>query len=436
MLSKSHNHEVTETLAEISIMINENKPTFTIFANSGGCPQNQLDGAHFYEYLSKNGYAYTSHFQDADVVIVNSCAYRKEKEDQSYQAVIDISKTIKKGGRIFLSGCLPKIAPQRTSSFENSISVIPASNLKQIEEIIDPQFSSWDEIEPNMIPRHVLKFVKPFRSLLNRGLNICRHALPFPAVQHFDHLFMYDHSPKSFFIRTAKGCLGNCTYCAIRFSRGRLVSKPLGKILQEVKRSQCLGKKEIVLTATDLAAYGQDIGLNFADLLTKVLAISDDQYLSLFYANPLWMIRQWERLQPAFKSGRIHFIHISLNGGSERVLLNMNRGYSLAEFEKLVRAIKQTSPQTVLQTQVITGFPGETDQDFDETLHFFRHNYFHNVQVHTFDPRPRTKAATMQNQVQIITRKRRRQQLYNITIASKLRYNLKYICKGFAPAYD
>jgi tRNA A37 methylthiotransferase MiaB len=111
----------------------------------------------------------------------------------------------------------------------------------------------------------------------------------------------------------------------------------------------------------------------------------------------------------------------------------MNRGYTLEEFENLIRSIKQSSPNTVLQTQVITGFPGETEDDFATTLSFFKRNYFHNVQVHAFDSRKGAEAATMSNQISDKVKQKRRIILYRLTLKRKVLYNMKYILRGFQP---
>ena len=109
----------------------------------------------------------------------------------------------------------------------------------------------------------------------------------------------------------------------------------------------------------------------------------------------------------------------------------MRRGYTIAEFETLVSAIKRVSPSTVLQTQIITGFPGESEADFRETIRFLKRNYFHNVQVHAFDPRPGTEATRMTEQVPPGVRRGRRRRLYALTLSAKLRYDLHYAARGF-----
>lgn len=416
-------------------MKNQGK-TFSIYANSGGCPQNQIDGSHLYNYLVVNGYSYTTSLEKADLIVINSCAYKSEKEEQSLAAYQSAVKRAKRDARIVFSGCLPKIAPDRLQGVDSNTIVIPGSELKTMESVVFPDRVSWDGTSTNAIPAPVLTYVKPFRQLLRSALNACRTVLPYEAARHFDRLFMYDHSKDTFVVRVATGCLGTCTYCAIRFSRGRLESRPLPEIMQDIKRAVNLNVNEILLSATDLAAFGRDCGLDLSILLQKVLDIAEKQYLLLFYANPRWMTDIWAKLESLFATQRIHFIHLSLNGGSDHVLQQMRRGYSIRDFEILVRSIKRVSPATVLQTQVITGFPGETEDDFDQTVRFLNENYFHNVQIHAFDPRPGTAAAVMPDQVPVHIRQQRRRRLYRLTLLRKMNYDIRYLANGFNPPID
>ena len=409
----------------------ENRPTFTLYANSGGCPQNQLDGGQIFNYLEASGYEFSDNARDADLIIVNSCAYRHEKEDQAINEYYELRRNAKPGTKIIFTGCLPRIAPGRLNEIGADTAIIPGIDLESIMQVVPPVTSTWRECAPNQIPRPILRYVKPFREFLSSTLAAGRGVLPYSAARHLDRLLMYDHSARTFVIRVAGGCLGQCTYCAIRFSRGKLVSRPVDEVLAEVRKAVSLHVPEILLCATDLAAYGRDIGVDLGFLLREVLSSAPTQYLLLFYANPRWLIDRWDGLEDVFASGRIHFIHLSMNGGSDRVLKRMRRGFTSAEFERLVKAIKRVSPGTVLQTQIITGFPGETDQDVDETLDFLRRNYMHNVQVHAFDPRPGTEAASMPDQVVPEIRRQRRRRVYRLTLAAKLGYDVRYVIRGF-----
>jgi threonylcarbamoyladenosine tRNA methylthiotransferase CDKAL1 len=406
---------------------------FYLFSNSGGCPQNQLDGGRLVRYLESNNYVYTNHIGDSEIIIINSCSYNNLKEKQSFDETLKAHNSVGKKKLIILTGCLPKIAPHLLSDLPENIKVIAGTEIEKIEDVIPPVNKKWEQIPINYIPESLFQYSKNFRRYLYKFLSFLRHALSKKAAYHIDHLLMYDHTPGSFIVEICKGCLGNCTYCVIRHSRGRLKSRPAEEIINEIKTGIETDVKEILLTATETAAYGLDTGTSLSGLLNKILEIIKDQHLLIFYANPRWLIKDWDNLKTIFATGKIHFIHLSLNGGSNSVLKGMNRGYTLEEFENLINAIKKASPYTVLQTQVITGFPGETEDDFATTLNFFKRNYFHNVQVHAFDARKGAEAATMPDQISDKVKQKRRRVLYRLTLKRKVLYNMKYILRGLHP---
>lgn len=406
---------------------------FFIYSNSGGCPQNQLDGGRIVNYLLNNNYTCTKYFTNSDIVIINSCSYNNFKEKQSFDKTLKFYNSGKNKKLIILTGCLPKIALHLLNDLPENIRVIPGCNLNKIEDIIPPIKYNWEQIQINYIPEPLFHYSKSFRRFIYNILSFIRHTLPLKAAYHLDHLLMYDHTPGSFIVEICKGCLGSCTYCVIRHSRGKLRSRPIDEIIKEIKTGIEKDVKEILLTATESAAYGIDIGTSLSSLLKNIIELIDHQHLLLFYANPRWLIKDWDNLKSIFATGKIHFVHLSMNGGSNNVLKRMNRGYTLEEFENLIKSIKKLSPETVLQTQVITGFPGETEDDFKTTLNFFKKNYFHNVQVHAFDPRTGTEAAAMPDQISDEVKQKRRRSLYRLTLAKKVSYNVKYIIRGFQP---
>lgn len=406
---------------------------FYIYSNSGGCPQNQLDGGRIVAYLKHNNYVSTKSFTKCDIVIVNSCSYNNLKEKQSFDKTIKLFKSSRNRKLVILTGCFPMIAPHLLKELPHDIIVLPGCELNKIEDIIPPVNCRWDQVHINYIPEPLFQYSKFFRRFIFNVLSFIRHTLPLNAVYHFDHLLMFDHTPKTFTVEICKGCLGNCTYCAIRFSRGTLKSRPMDEILEEIKMGIEKDINEILLSATESASYGIDIGTNLSSLLIKIIELLKHQHLLIFYANPRWLIKDWDNLKPVFASGKIHFIHLSLNGGSNSILERMKRGYTLEEFEKLIKSIKELSHETVLQTQVITGFPGETEEDFKTTLNFFKRNYFNNVQVHAFDSRAGTEAASLPDQVPDEIKQIRRRVLYRLTLKRKVAYNVKYIIRGFKP---
>ncbi|MBZ0264531.1 radical SAM protein [bacterium] len=402
---------------------------YHIWANSGGCPQNQLDGSHAAAWLEQAGFLWTNSIEESDVVLINSCAYHSEKETESVQKTLEIDKQLSGRGIVVLSGCLPKIAPEKCKQYFPDNIIIPATDIEHLSNFFPLDGKSWDQFRPNQIAEPFFKYEKPFRRLIARHLTNLRKHLDRDKRNHLDRLLMYDHSPDSYVVRIAEGCLGACTYCAIRFSRGKLKSRPMDKIINEVKKGVDSGHDEILLTATELSAWGRDNGDDITTLLKKIFEIPGNFDLLLFYAHPRWLIERLDKLIPLLAAGRIKFIHLALNGGSDRVLNGMRRGYSLTEFRHLAKSIRRVSPGTVLQTQVITGFPGETWFDFVTTLRFFAENYFNNVQVHAFNPRPGTVAASLDGQVNVKIRQLRQGLLYTFTLCQKCIWNAAYMIR-------
>jgi threonylcarbamoyladenosine tRNA methylthiotransferase CDKAL1 len=407
------------------------KGGYFLYANSAGCPQNQLDSAQIAKYLQDIGYFHVKNPRDADLIIVNSCSHREEREVQALNAAKALSIKAKPGARIIISGCLPKIAPDRLKSLSETYEIIPATELKKLEKLIPNTSVSIENCEVNYIPEQFFRYERPFRRFLAKNLGLLRDNLPRRFREHCDRLLMYDHTPKSYIVRVAEGCLGNCTYCAIRFARGTLRSKPFKDVLREVKSGLDSGVKEILLTATELTAYGRDIGTNIAELLSGILKIPGNFKILLFNGNPRWMIDISDKIIPIFSTGRIHFAHLSVNGANEKVLHRMQRGYTLKEFAAFIDSIRNVSPDTILQTEVIVGFPGETQEDFEETRSFFRRNFFHNVRVYAFSERPGTPAEQFPDKIPVSVRNKRRRILYLQTLFQKTCYNVNYIKNRF-----
>lgn len=208
-----------------------------------------------------------------------------------------------------------------------------------------------------------------------------------------------DTGQSFFFIKASTGCLGNCTYCAVRLSRGTTRSKPIEKIVIDFRKGIEKGFKLFYLLGTDLGAYGQDLGYNLADLLKEIVKEIGDYKVGIRNINPYYLKQMLPDLCESFKSGKIFHITCAVESGSNRILGLMGRKYTTEEFKECIGKIKREFPEILIRTQIMVGFPTETDDDFYESIKLVDDIPVDFVEVYKFSKRPGTQAASMNEQI-------------------------------------
>ncbi len=201
-------------------------------------------------------------------------------------------------------------------------------------------------------------------------------------------------SPAVGVMQVGPGCMGACTYCITRFARGRMKSIPVETIVKEIESLALAGAAEVQLTGQDLSAYGMDCGTDLAELLEAIDACDADVLVRVGMMNPATVLPILDRLVRAFRSEKIFsFAHLPVQAGSDRVLQDMNRGYTAAEYCRVVDAFRRTIPDIRISTDFIVGFPTETDADFEDTLSLLRATCPTKVNITRFSVREGTPAA-------------------------------------------
>lgn len=201
-------------------------------------------------------------------------------------------------------------------------------------------------------------------------------------------------------VPVAQGCAGRCTYCITRVARGRVSSYPIDGLVAQVRRHIDRGAREIKLTGQDTAAYGLDCGTNLGGLLRAIDGIPGEFRVRVGMADPLTVYPILDELVRAYDSRKIFaFLHLPVQSGSDDILEAMKREYTVGQFEAIVRAFRARFPDLTLSTDVIVGFPGETDAQFESTLDLIRRARPEIVNVTRFSPRKGTPAAGMTNQI-------------------------------------
>lgn len=362
--------------------------------NTLGCKVNQYESEVMLDLLLSNGFLNCEKGQKADVVIVNSCTVTAQSDSKVRQALRRLKKQ-NPGAVAVLTGCMPQAFPQEMESFEEADIIIGTKNRSGI-----------------------LSYINAFFTERKRIVAITPHE----SGDKFESMAITHFSERTrAFIKIEDGCNRFCSYCIIPYARGRVRSKPLEEITNEVTSLAENGYKEIVLTGINLPAYGQDFGISLCDAVHAVCSIEGVERVRLGSLEP-------ERLDAdviakfAAESKLCPQFHLSLQSGCDRTLKAMNRHYTADEYRQIVSDLRKAFENPAITTDIVVGFPGETDEDFAESLSFAEEIGFSRVHVFAYSRRPGTKAYDMPNQVSPAVKAARSKQMIAATEKSRLNF--------------
>jgi len=367
-----------------------------IYLENYGCSANTHDLEIMLGYLSNYGYIIKNMPKESDIIIINTCGVKKPTEDR----IINRLKTLGKLNiPIIITGCLPKI----------NISAIKSS-IPDYAAILDPY--SVDNII------QALDYIKKG----HYGVKFFSKKPPIKVglpEERINNLIKI--------VPISEGCLGNCAYCCTRFARGRLSSFPIENITEEVDRAISEGVTEIWVTGQDTGSYGKDIGLKLTDLLTDLIEIKGDFRIRLGMMNPNYAKEMIEELDSIYKNNKIYkFLHVPIQSGSDRVLELMNRQYQVSEVEKIIKRFRKSFSDITIATDIIVGFPTESDGDFNRTIEFINKAKPDIVNISKFATRPKTIAGRLP-QIPNNIIKERSKRLSNLCSKISSHVNSKYL---------
>lgn len=330
-----------------------------------GCRLNQYEMDALAAQFKDNGYEVSEQEHNADIVVVNTCTVTNQSNQKSRQAISHATR-VNPGARMIITGCMTEShAGQLQQKFPNATII----NNKAKSAI----FHSVD-------------------SLLKGGS-------PVLSDKDFD-LFSYQSFTEMFHTRSLvkiqDGCDNFCTFCIIPFVRGRAISRPSEKVLENVRDVVAKGAKEIVLTGVNISRYNHE-GLGFSGLLEQILDVEGDFRVRISSIEP-------DRFNDHFFSLVGHpklapHLHLCLQSGSDRILLQMRRMYSVKDYMKIVENVRKKDPLFNFTTDVIVGFPGETEQEFADTMRLSKEVGFGHMHIFKYSVRQNTRAARMPEQV-------------------------------------
>jgi tRNA A37 methylthiotransferase MiaB len=390
----------------------------TFFIFNTGCIRRGLDSIRIYNYLIANGWIFTRDIRSSDLIVLTTCGAVKEKEEGSLHAIKKIIERKSSKSRFLVTGCLAKINPEEIEKL-GDFEYIPTREYEKLDTLLESRIRFKDIPESNTITDNtdVLNYVLAYRFFRNKGslINIFnKYSIHRKFLKGAIHTGQFLENTMNTFkgkpklkivpyynVSIAEGCLGDCTFCAIRFATGKLSSKPKEIIVEEIKEGIKKGHQLIQLVSEDTGCWGIDKGITVIDLFKEIFTVEGDFKLIIIDFNPRWIVKYHKELFPLWQKhqNKIREIFIPIQSGSDKVLKSMHRHYSMTEVRPLLIELNNRLSEVRLRTTVMIGFPGETEEDFEKTIQAMRDINFYEVTLNKYEDRPRTISSHYENKV-------------------------------------
>ena len=356
-----------------------------------GCKVNQYETQAMLNQLLQGGFSACQTGEDADIILLNSCTVTSTSDHK-------VKQTLHKARRehphavIVLTGCMPQAFPELAEDLTDADIVLGNSN------------------RSSLLP-HILQYLSTRQRIIDIVPHQTKEKFESMSVENF-----YERTRA--FIKIQDGCNRFCSYCIIPYARGRVRSKPLDDLIAEVTQLSEKGYKEIVLTGINLSAFGQDINLHLCDAVEAVCAINGIERVRLGSLEPeqlsedvIIRLSKQQKLCPQF--------HLSLQSGCDETLKRMNRHYTTEEYRTIVQNLRNAFDNAAITTDIMVGFPGETEEEFMQSLEFAKEISFSKVHVFAYSQRPGTKACNAPNQITKKVKETRSKQMMHVTNQTK-----------------
>ena len=338
----------------------------TVYVENYGCTANRFDLEIMLGKLAGAGYGTVGDPLSADIILINTCGVKKPTEDKILNRLRVLSSL---GKPLVVAGCLPKINLEAIHNSAPSFSA--AIDPYSVNRILEAVKDAGEGVKHKLFfsDKPDIKLLQP-KVRLNRFIEI---------------------------VQVAEGCAGACSFCCVRFARGRLFSYPKEMIVDRINDAVSDGVREFWITSQDNGIYGLDIGSDLAELLEECCRVEGDFLMRVGMMNPNHALRILDRLVQAFMNSKVFkFLHLPVQSGDDEVLRSMNRFYSVEDFKRIVSSFRDKMPRITLSTDIICGFPGESEDAFNRTVELIKESTPDIVNISKFFPRPRTPAAKME----------------------------------------
>jgi threonylcarbamoyladenosine tRNA methylthiotransferase MtaB len=365
-----------------------------------GCRLNEAELETWAQAFQKSGHSITKQAEAAQLIVINSCAVTQDAARKSRNLIRKIHRDNPQA-KLVVSGCYATLNQDEAASLMG----------------VDLVVSNQDKDQ----------LVEKTLSVLNMDTMPAMSTEP-------GEISLFTRGRQRAFVKVQNGCRYRCTFCIVTVARGEEVSRPVQAVIDEINALHKQGISEVILTGVHLGGYGCDLGNNLSDLIKAILGETDIPRLRLGSLEP-WELQ--EDFFELFRNPRLMpHLHLPLQSGSDTVLRRMARRCKTEEFAAIASQLRSKIPYFNITTDIIVGFPGETGQEWQDSLDFIKQTGFGHIHIFTYSSREGTKAATFPDQVANEIKKQRSQQLHLLTNDLKLKFCLDNIGHEFPVLWE
>ena len=374
-----------------------------------GCKVNQYETNAMEQKFIQAGYQIKNFNEKAEIYIINTCTVTNMSDKKSRQ-MIRKAKQLNKDAIVVAVGCYVQTAKEELE------------NIKELDLILG-----------NNEKKDIVQYVEKHQS----GIMQIKYNDVLHQNEYDEYGFVTHIEQTRAIVKVQDGCDRFCSYCAIPYARGKVRSRKLENIIEEVTKLAQNGIKEVVITGIHIASYGKDFNENIGliDVLEKINEIEGIQRIRLGSLEPMLINENF--LNRLSKLDKIcHHFHLSLQSGCDETLKRMNRRYTTEEFRNVVNLLRNTYNDVILTTDIIVGFPGETEEEFKKTYEFLKEIKFYKMHVFKYSKRSGTKAAIMPNQIKPEIQEERSKKLIELSDLNQKEYNKQYLGKTLEVLFE
>ena len=362
-----------------------------VYVEVYGCTANKGDASLIKGVIKKSNHKLVDNIEDADASIILTCTVIDTTEQRM---LYRLKKLRDSGKKVVVAGCMASVQSDKIKAIIPEASLLPPKYSHHIVDILDNKKISFIEKNKTVFPKH------------------------------FDDIF----AP----ISISEGCMFSCTYCITSIARGKLKSYPISEISRDVCIALRNGCKETQLTSQDTSSYGFDLNTDLGNLLREISSVKSDFKVRVGMMNPYTCLKNLDSILDGFDDSKIYkFVHLPVQSGDDYILEKMNRKYSVDDFIKIVKVFRDKYPEITIATDVIVGFPSETEDQFQNTIDLLKNIKPDITNITRFSARPFTKAKDLKGRIKTEIVKERSRKLTEMCSNISKENNKKHIRKKY-----